>query len=324
MAEVQAQPHGTAAADHPVKHHDYHLVDPSPWPAIGSAFVLAIAVGLIVWMRSMGGGPGLFGLRGPTTFFIGAAGLSVTAFFWWRDVVREAHKGDHTPVVQLHLRYGMVLFIASEVMFFVAWFWAYFDAALYPGTAAGLPIVGPDGSIVPSDKSLVGTVERNALTGGHWPPKPAENFKHTFDPWGLPLVNTLILLLSGTTVTWAHHSLLENNRKGLIWGLVCTVVLGVMFTLCQAYEYGHAAFNYAGHIYGATFFMATGFHGAHVIIGTIFLFVCLMRALAGHFSPQQHFGLEAAAWYWHFVDVVWLFLFTFIYVWGGGVPGGGQ
>jgi cytochrome c oxidase subunit 3 len=205
----------------------------------------------------------------------------------------------------------MILFIASEVMFFVAWFWAYFDAALFPAAVQPLDEAG---------KEIIGMVDRNALTGGHWPPQPSDAFHGTFDPWGLPLVNTLILLTSGTTVTWAHHALLENNRKGLVWGLVLTIVLGILFTTCQAYEYVHAGFNYAGHIYGATFFMATGFHGAHVIIGTAFLTVCLFRALAGHFSPKQHFGFEAAAWYWHFVDVVWLFLFMCIYVWGAGTP----
>ena len=288
------------------KHHDYHLVDPSPWPAAASLFAFVMAIGAIVWMRSMGGGAGLFGLRGPWMFLIGFLGVSTTAYFWWRDVVREAHKGDHTPVVQLHQRYGMILFIASEVMFFVAWFWAYFDVALFPADVAPLT----------NSTQVVGMVERNSVLGGQWPPQPAEAFKATFDPWGLPLVNTLILLLSGTTVTWAHHALLKNDRKGLVYGLAVTVVLGMVFTALQAFEYGHAAFNYSGHIYGATFFMATGFHGAHVIIGTIFLFVCLMRALKGHFTPQQHFGFEAAAWYWHFVDVVWLFLFACIYVWG--------
>jgi cytochrome c oxidase subunit 3 len=306
-------------ADTHAKHHDYHLVNPSPWPIVGSVFVFTMAVGLIIWMRSMGGGAGLFGVHGPTVFFTGAAGVAFTMFVWWRDVIKEAHGGDHTPVVQLHLRYGMIMFIASEVMFFVAWFWAYFDASLFPAAVHTLEATLPDGSLAPTTEVL-GMVERNALTGGHWPPKASEAFHGTFDPWGLPLVNTLILLTSGTTVTWAHHALLENNRKGLIWGLVVTIILGALFTACQAYEYAHAGFNFAGHIYGSTFFMATGFHGAHVIIGTAFLTVCLFRALAGHFTPKQHFGFEAAAWYWHFVDVVWLFLFTCIYVIGAGTP----
>jgi cytochrome c oxidase subunit 3 len=297
-------------ADH-AKHHDYHLVNPSPWPAVGAVGAFLTAVGLIIWMRSMGGGSGLFGFKGSYVFAVGALFLVFTMIMWWRDVIKEAHGGDHTPVVQLHLRYGMILFIASEVMFFVAWFWAYFDAALFPAAVYPLDEAG---------KEVIGMVDRNALTGGHWPPKPSDAFRGTFDPWGLPLVNTLILLTSGTTVTWAHHALLENNRKGLVWGLVLTIVLGILFTACQAYEYAHAGFKYAGHIYGATFFMATGFHGAHVIIGTLFLTVCLLRALAGHFKPTQHFGFEAAAWYWHFVDVVWLFLFMCIYVWGAGTP----
>jgi len=305
-------------ADTHAKHHDYHLVNPSPWPAVGATAVFITAVGLIIWMRSMAGTP-LFGIRGPTVLFIGMLGLLATMALWWRDVVREAHGGDHTPVVQLHLRYGMILFIASEVMFFVAWFWAYFDAALFPAAVYPIDLATPAGPVEATNE-VVGMVDHNALFGGRWPPKPSEAFHGTFNPWGLPLVNTLILLTSGTTVTWAHHALLENNRKGLAWGLFLTVVLGILFTSCQAYEYSHAGFNYAGHMYGATFFMATGFHGAHVIIGTIFLTVCLLRALAGHFTPKQHFGFEAAAWYWHFVDVVWLFLFTCIYVWGAGTP----
>ncbi|MEM9027013.1 MAG: cytochrome c oxidase subunit 3 [Pseudomonadota bacterium] len=298
------------------KEHDYHLVDPSPWPIVASVGTLVLAIGAIAWMRTVSTGEGILGIEGPTLFFIGLASVAAVSFFWWRDIIRESHKGDHTPVVQLHLRYGIILFIASEIMFFVAWFWAYFDVALFPGSQTGVTVLAPDGSTAPSETNTIGMVAREELTGGQWPPKESENFQHTFDPWGLPLVNTLVLLLSGTTVTWAHHALIENNRRGLIWGLSLTVVLGLFFTALQAYEYGHAAFSYSGHIYGATFFMATGFHGAHVIIGTIFLIVCLFRALAGHFTPKQHFGFEAAAWYWHFVDVVWLFLFASIYVWG--------
>ncbi|MGE3306257.1 MAG: cytochrome c oxidase subunit 3, partial [Rhizobiaceae bacterium] len=190
-----------------------------------------------------------------------------------------------------HLRYGMIMFIASEVMFFVAWFWAFFDASLFPGEAV--------------------QVARDTYTGGVWPPKGIE----VLDPFHLPLYNTIILLLSGTTVTWAHHALLHNDRKGLIWGLTLTVLLGILFSYVQYYEYVHAPFEFRDSIYGATFFMATGFHGFHVLVGTIFLAVCLFRAMAGDFTPKQHFGFEAAAWYWHFVDVVWLFLFVCIYVW---------
>ena len=213
---------------------------------------------------------------------------------WWRDVINEGeHQGHHTSIVQLGLRYGMVLFIASEVMFFLAWFWAFFDASIYAGEAI--------------------QESRVAFTGGHWPPDGVE----VFNPWHLPLLNTIILLTSGTTVTWAHHALRENKRSGLIWGLVLTVILGVLFTCIQAYEYAHAGFGFTDGIYSSTFFMATGFHGAHVIIGSIFLMVCLARSIAGHFKPDHHFGFEAAAWYWHFVDVVWLFLFFAIYWWGG-------
>ena len=270
------------------KHHDYHLVDPSPWPFVGSVSAFVMAVGAISSMHKMFPGAML-------VFALGFAGVLYTMIGWWRDVINEAeHKGDHTRVVQLHHRYGMILFIASEVMFFVAWLWAYFNSALFP--------------------TDVHQVARDAFFGGVWPPKGIE----TFDPWHLPLLNTLILLTSGTTVTWAHHALLHNDRQGVKWGLILTILLGFTFTCVQAYEYAHAAFSFSGHIYGATFFMATGFHGAHVIIGTIFLIVCLFRVYAGHFTPKQHLGFEFAAWYWHFVDVVWLFLFAAIYVWGSG------
>ncbi len=273
-------------ADTHSKNHDYHLVDPSPWPVVGSVSALVLGIGAVQYFHS----------ENPWIMLIGLAGVLYTMLAWWRDVVREANGGDHTPVVQLHHRYGMILFIASEVMFFVAWFWAYFDASLYPGEAI--------------------QATRTELTGGNWPPDGIE----TFDPWHLPLINTLVLLTSGTTVTWAHHALQHNDREGLKWGLVLTVALGAIFTVFQVFEYQHAAFGFSGHIYGATFFMATGFHGFHVIVGTVFLLVCLLRALAGHFTSQHHFGFEAAAWYWHFVDVVWLFLFVVIYILGAA-PG---
>ena len=274
-------------ADAHGKHHDYHLVDPSPWPFVGSVSAFILAVGAVIFMHNH---------ANPWIMIIGFLGVLYTMAMWWRDVINEAHKGDHTPVVGLHLRYGMLMFIASEVMFFVAWFWAFFDASLFTGEAI--------------------QASRVAATGGTWPPKDLA----VFDPWHLPLVNTLILLTSGTTVTWAHHALLNNDRQGLKMGLWATVLLGALFSVIQGYEYAHAAFAFSrdngGNIYGSTFFMATGFHGFHVLVGTIFLLVCLIRAYKGHFTPKQHFGFEAAAWYWHFVDVVWLFLFAAVYIWG--------
>ncbi|AWB23384.1 cytochrome c oxidase subunit 3 [Methylobacterium currus] len=274
------------------KHHDYHLVNPSPWPLVGSMSGFTMTTGAVLWMKSLT----IANLAvGPYVFFAGVIGVLYTMLSWWRDVVHEANTGDHTRVVQLSHRYGMMMFIASEVMFFVAWFWAYFEAALYSGD----PI----------------QASRVEFTGGLWPPKGVE----AFDPWHLPLLNTLILLTSGTTITWAHHALLHNDRKGVKYGLWLTIALGALFSCVQAYEYGHAHFGFSGSIYSATFFMATGFHGAHVLIGTIFLAVCLYRIYLGQFTPKQHLGFEFAAWYWHFVDVVWLFLFAAIYVWGSGV-----
>ncbi|MDG1691359.1 MAG: cytochrome c oxidase subunit 3 [Alphaproteobacteria bacterium] len=275
-------------SDSHAKNHDYHLVDPSPWPIVASISLLTLCFGAVQFLHD--GAPWVLGL--------GFMGVLYTMLGWWRDVVKEADKGDHTPVVQMHHRYGMILFIASEVMFFVAWFWAYFDASLYPGEVI--------------------QASRTELTGGQWPPVGIE----TFDPWHLPLINTLILLTSGTTVTWAHHALQHDDREGLKWGLILTVALGALFTVFQVYEYQHAAFGFSGHIYGATFFMATGFHGFHVVVGTIFLAVCLLRAMNGAFTSKQHFSFEAAAWYWHFVDVVWLFLFVVIYILGAGAGAG--
>jgi cytochrome c oxidase subunit 3 len=282
------------------KNHDYHIIDPSPWPlltSIGAFVMLFGAVGLMRW--NMGGEFNLFGINfaTPWIFVIGLVLTVYCMFSWWGDAIKEGLQGHHTRVVQLHLRYGMIMFIASEVMFFAAWFWAFFDASLFANEAI--------------------QASRVEFVGGQWPPKGLE----VLDPWHLPLYNTVILLLSGTTLTWAHHALLHNDRKGATLGLTVTVLLGVLFTFVQAYEYMHAPFAFSESIYGATFFMATGFHGFHVIVGTIFLLVILIRVIMGHFTPESHFGFEAAAWYWHFVDVVWLFLFFSIYIWGGwGAP----
>ncbi|CAM3154696.1 cytochrome-c oxidase [Sphingomonas antarctica] len=270
------------------KNHDYHILAPDPMPIIGAFSALTMAAGGIMWMH---GGHVGHPNGGGWVFFIGLAAVLYTMLQWWTNVVREAKSGDHTPVVQLHLRYGMILFIASEVMFFVGWFWAWFDFSLFPSTVD--------------------------VVGGHWPPKGVE----VLDPFAFPLLNTLILLCSGTTVTYAHHALIHGNRQGLKAGLWWTIGLGALFSCIQAWEYAHAPFAFKGLNYGAAFFMATGFHGFHVLVGTIFLAVCLKRTYNGDFTPRQHFGFEAAAWYWHFVDVVWLFLFISIYVWGGwGAP----
>jgi cytochrome c oxidase subunit 3 len=265
----------------PPNKHPYHLVDPSPWPMVASLSAGCLLLGIIMFAHY-----NIHWVLG-----LGLLGVLTSMFFWWRDVIREAKTpGLHTPIVRIGLRYGMALFIASEVMFFVAFFWAYFHFALYPEHVAGA---------------------ETAI----WPPKGVL----TFDPFGLPFLNTMILLLSGCTVTWAHHALIENDRKGMIQGLTLTVVLGMFFTFLQAVEYAEAPFAFHnGGIYPSTFFLATGFHGFHVIVGTIFLAVCLFRAIRGDFTPRRHFGFEAAAWYWHFVDVVWLFLFVCIYLWGAG------
>jgi cytochrome c oxidase subunit 3 len=281
--------------------HDYHLVNPSPWPLIGSIAATVMAIGGVIWMK------GAFGLEkgNPIVFFAGLAGVLYTMVGWWMAVIKESRQGDHTPVVGIGLRYGMVLFIASEVMFFVAWFWMFFEMALF------------------NEVRTNSAIEEVRTAWATWPPHGV----HTVPPWELPLVNTLTLLLSGTTVTWAHHALQVGDRKGAKIALGLTILLGVMFTAVQAYEYHHIfshQYFYSEEaanatLYGSTFVMATGFHGFHVLVGTIFLAICLIRLMAGQFTPQKHFGFEAAAWYWHFVDVVWLFLFAFVYVIFGGV-----
>lgn len=262
--------------------HPYYLVQPSRWPITISFSLLAFVVGSAMAMHKHQAG-----------FLVLAAGfvaIAATLFFWWRDVLREGvtdHSFD-TPEVRFAARAGMVLFIVSEVMFFSAFFWAYFGAAFFP---------------------MEPLTDVWAIHAGTWPPKNIT----PFDPFDIPFINTLILLLSGTTVTWAHAALLEGNQRDTVRGLALTVALGFSFTCLQAYEYAHAAFGLGDGKYASTFFLATGFHGLHVIIGTIFLAVNLVRAINGTLTVKHHLGFEFAAWYWHFVDVVWLFLFIGVY-----------
>ncbi|MEK9885556.1 MAG: cytochrome c oxidase subunit 3 [Pelagibacteraceae bacterium] len=269
------------------KKQPYHLVNPSPWPIVGAFSALFLVSGGILYMH--------YEMLWPA--IIGFALILFTMLMWWRDIVKEStFLKVHNSITEIGLRYGMALFITSEVMFFVAFFWAFFDASLLP-------------------KAFIQEY-KDVFTGtfgiGVWPPEGIE----TFDPLDIPYLNTLILLLSGTTCTWAHHAVREGNNKEAIQGLVLTVILGAIFSLLQAYEYHHASFGFTEGIYPSTFYMATGFHGFHVLVGTIFLFVCLIRAKKGHLTPDRHFGFEAAAWYWHFVDVVWLFLYICVYWWG--------
>jgi cytochrome c oxidase subunit 3 len=257
--------------------HGFHLVDPSPWPLVGAFGALMTTYGGVLTMHGYVGGKALCTLGLCTILFV----MTV----WWRDVVREAtFEGQHTSSVQKGLRMGVILFIVSEVMFFVAFFWGFFHSSLNP----------------------------SPFIGGIWPPANLE----VLSPWEVPLVNTIILLSSGATVTWAHHAIISGQRKEALIGLFFTLVLAILFTTLQALEYSHAPFTISDGVYGSSFYMATGFHGFHVIIGTCFLTVCTWRLYLNHFTREHHFGFEAAAWYWHFVDVVWLFLFLSIYWWG--------
>ena len=258
------------------KSHPYHIVNPSPWPFLSSLGAFALAIAAILYMHGSSMIAMMICLTLVVTFSI----------LWWRDIISEAGNGhDHTEAVQHGLRMGMLLFIVSEVMFFFAFFWAYFNASVPFLSFVASPMWTPEGVV----------------------PLPT---------WTLPFLNTLILLTSGVTVTYAHHAIRLGDNKRAATGLLWTVILGVIFTACQAYEYSHATFGFKDGIYSSTFYLATGFHGFHVIVGTIFLAVCYVRTVKGHFSPERHIGFEAAAWYWHFVDVVWLFLFCAVYWWG--------
>lgn len=269
-----------------MKNHPYHLVDPSPWPIVTAFALLCLTLGGTLFIHDYPFG----------NVMLGGSILAVIycAYSWWKEVIREGVQDKaHTKPVQQGLRLAMGLFILSEIMFFFVFFWSYFKAWLFP------------------EAPLDGVWE---MGEGVWPPEGIV----TFDPWSIPFINTLILLLSGNTVTWAHYALMEGNKKELVSALGYTIFLGLFFTLVQAYEYSHAAFGFTDGIYASNFYMATGFHGAHVLVGTIFLIVCYFRAKKGHFEKGKgHLGFEFAAWYWHFVDVVWLFLFIFVYVLGG-------
>jgi len=256
--------------------HPYHIVDESPWPVRSSFGGLFLTTGIVSW----------FHLNSTLLFTAGLITLTLIIFQWWRDISREgAVQGAHTSIVELGLRWGMALFIVSEVFFFLRFFWAFFHRRLAP----------------------------NVEVGSLWPPQGIK----VFNPFQVPLLNTIVLISSGISVTWAHHALIEGNFTQTTQGLSITVFLGLFFTFLQGIEYYEASFTFADRVYGSTFFIATGFHGLHVIVGTLFLIAVLFRHLNHQFRAAHHFGFEAAAWYWHFVDVVWLFLYLVIYWWGG-------
>lgn len=257
--------------------HPFHLVSPSPWPLFTSTALLTLTTGGVLTMHAFAGAGNILGLAFVT--------LILSMSFWWRDVISEGtYLGNHTLAVQQGLIMGVTLFIVSEALFFLAIFWAYFHSAVSP------------------------TIE----LGGHWPPMGIE----AIDPFELPLLNTVILLSSGFTVTYAHHSKIKGDRKGTLNGIVITVILALIFTFCQGVEYTVSSFTISDGIYGSCFYFGTGFHGIHVMIGTAFIAVGLWRVLAYHSTDNHHLGLESSILYWHFVDVVWIFLFISIYYWG--------
>nr|CCI69538.1 cytochrome oxidase subunit 3 [Metacrangonyx goulmimensis] len=255
--------------------HPYHLVEKSPWPIISSYSIFFLLTGLAKWFHTYS-----FNLA-----FLSLMLLILCSYQWWRDICRESTmQGLHTIKVMMGLRYGMAMFILSEILFFFSFFWSFFHS------------------------SLNSTMEIGLI----WPPSGVE----VFNPFKIPLLNTIILLVSGVSVTWVHNAILQGLHTQALQSLSMTIILGLYFTLLQGFEYFEASFSISDSVYGTVFFVATGFHGLHVIIGSLFLSVNLFRLWMGQFSSYHHFGLEAAIWYWHFVDVVWLFLFVFIYWWG--------
>ncbi|MGF1525964.1 MAG: cytochrome c oxidase subunit 3 [Candidatus Competibacterales bacterium] len=280
----------------------YYVPHSSHWPIVGSVGLFIATVGFSMYLN---------GSSGP---LLGLLGVAVVVFMlcgWWRDVIREGSAGLYSEQVDRSFRWGMGWFIFSEVMFFAAFF-----GALYYARVFSLPWLG-DAETAKGVTQLYlwPTFET------HWPSNGPGGLGGHFEamgPWGLPFVNTLILLSSGATVTWAHWGLLENRRQQFNLGLLATVALGGVFVILEAEEYIHAYhelnLTLESGIYGSTFYLLTGFHGLHVMLGAIFLAVVLVRSLMGHFSAHSHFTFEAAAWYWHFVDVVWLGLFIFVYL----------
>ncbi len=278
-----------------VRHDHYYVPHQSHYSLLLSTGIFTLALGFILHLNTVP--------AGRWVMLAGFAAMLYLIFRWFAEVIHESVAGLYHKWEDRSFRWGMAWFIFSEVMFFAAFFGALYylrrisvpelagfdpEFTPYPGFTADWPSAGPKGE----------------------PFTPMQ-------AWGIPALNTLILLTSGATVTWAHWGLLRDNRRQLVLGLILTIALGVLFLGLQAYEYHHAytelGLTLGAGVYGATFFMLTGFHGFHVTLGTIMLIVITLRAIKGHFSPENHFGFEAVAWYWHFVDVVWLFLFVFVY-----------
>nr|QZZ18338.1 cytochrome c oxidase subunit III [Shaddai sp. SL-2021a] len=258
-----------------MNNHPFHLVDKSPWPITGSIGVMTITSGMIMW----------FHMINMYLMLLGITIILMTMIQWWRDVIREStFQGLHTIKVVFSMKLGMLMFILSEVLFFLSFFWAFFHSSLSPTFEIGL----------------------------QWPPLGIS----PFNPINIPMLNTMILLSSGISITWAHNAIINNNYDQMMQSIILTVLLGVYFSILQAYEYIESPFCISDSVYGSSFFIATGFHGLHVIIGTIFILVSLVRMSKLHFSNLHHVGFESSAWYWHFVDVVWLFLYISIYWWG--------
>ena len=256
--------------------HLYHIVTPSPWPLYAALSTFILLVGAVSYIHRF--------INGGFCLILGLSLIVYSMSIWWRDVIRESTwQGYHTTIVQKGLRLGFALFIVSEVMFFLSVFWAFFHSSLAPSIE-------------------IGSV---------WPPVGLV----ILDPWKVPLLNTIILLMSGITITLAHHGIIGKSSL-TNWGFLGTIVLAILFTALQVFEYVTAEFDISDGVYGSTFFFSTGFHGFHVFVGTCFISVCWIRYILNHFTSSHHVGFESAAWYWHFVDVVWLFLFMTIYWWG--------